>query len=109
MLPIDLSKGMLEASLTYTWTDRQYSAASAPPQTEPGAWLPSFGLLNASLNWMQIFGSGLSVQLFGTNLMNKMWRISNSNQWNLTYFQAEMYSEPRIVGMNLSYSWGTRK
>ena len=104
MLPMNQVWGFLEASATYTWTARQYSA-SPPPNAEPRAWLPSFGLLNASLNWMAVFGSGLSVQVFGTNLLNKEWRISNSNQWNLTYFQSSIYSEPRIVGLNLSYAW----
>ena len=103
-LPIDPSRGYLEAALTYTWTDTQYSA-SPPPDAEPGAWLPSFGLLNASLTWSRIMGSRLSMQLFGTNLQNRVWRISNSNQWNLTYFKASMWSEPRIVGLNLSYDW----
>ena len=107
MLPLNQEYGMLEASATYAWTDRQYSA-SDPAAAEPGAWLPSFGLLNASLNWMKAFGSNLDVQLFGTNLMNKEWRISNSNQWNLTYFQSVMYSEPRVIGLNLSYSWGVK-
>jgi iron complex outermembrane recepter protein len=104
MLPISQTMGYLEASATYTWTARQYSA-SPPPDAEPGAWLPSFGLLNASLTWSRVFGSRLSLQLFGTNLENKVWRISNSNQWNLTYFKASMWSEPRIVGLNLSYDW----
>ena len=104
MLPMDPETGFLEASLTYTWTDRQYSA-SPPPDAEPGAWLPEFGLLNANLTWMQILGSRLNLQLFGTNLTNEEWRISNSNQWNLTYFKASMYSEPRIIGVNLSYEW----
>jgi iron complex outermembrane receptor protein len=103
-LPISEALGFLEASLTYTWTDEQYSA-SPPPDAEPGAWLPSFGLLNASLTWSRIMGSRLGMQLFGTNLQNRVWRISNSNQWNLTYFKASMWSEPRIVGLNLSYDW----
>jgi len=106
-LPLNPDWGMLEASATYSWTARQYGA-SPPPDAEPRAWLPSFDLLNASLNWMQVFGSRLDVQLFGSNLLNKEWRISNSNQWNLTYFQSSIYSEPRIIGVNLNYSWGDR-
>ncbi|NGY04809.1 TonB-dependent receptor [Solimonas terrae] len=105
MLPVNPTAGYVQASVTYAWTDRQYSA-STPPDAEPEAWLPSYGLLNASLSWSQIFGSGLSARLYGTNLMNKEYRLSNSNQWNLTYFQASMYAEPRIVGLTLSYAWG---
>jgi len=103
LLPVDPVNGDIEASLTYLWTDRQYSSPSSPPEAEPGAWLPSFGLLNASLSWRRILGSGMSVQLFGTNLTDEVYRIGNSNQWNLSYFQASMYSEPRVVGLNLSY------
>jgi len=104
-LPLDASVGEVEASLTYAWTARQYSSPSSPPEDEPGAWLPSYGLFNASMSWRNVFGSRLSAQLFGTNLANKLYRISNSNQWNLTYIQSSIYSEPRIIGLNLSYEW----
>ena len=97
--------GDIEASLTYTFVDEQYSAQLSPPEGEPGAWLPSFGLVNASVTWNRFFGSALSLQLYGSNLANKEYRISNSNQWNLTYFRSSIYSEPRVLGMQLSYDW----
>ncbi|PTU30462.1 TonB-dependent receptor [Stenotrophobium rhamnosiphilum] len=105
-LPLDSKYGDVEASMTYTWTDKQYSGQSSPPQAEPGAWLPSVGLFNASLSWRDIMSTSLDLQLYGSNLANKLYRISNSNQWNLTYFQSSIYSEPRIIGLNLSYHWG---
>jgi iron complex outermembrane receptor protein len=104
-LPLDESVGEVEASMTYAYTARKYSGQSSPPEAEPGAWLPSVGLLNASLGWSRIFGSSLSAQLFGTNLTNELYRISNSNQWNLTYFQSSIWSEPRVIGLNISYEW----
>lgn len=104
-LPLDPAKGDMEASLTYSWTARQYSGQSTPPESEPGAYLASFGLLNANWSWNRILGSAFSLQVFGTNLGNKLYRISNSNQWNLTYFQSSIYSEPRVIGLNLSYAW----
>jgi iron complex outermembrane recepter protein len=103
LLPLDPARGDVEASLTYLWVDRQYSGPSSPAEAEPGAWLPGYGLLNAGLRWSRILGSGLSAQLFGTNLTNEVYRIGNSNQWNLSYFQASMYSEPRVIGLSLSY------
>lgn len=105
-VPLDPRYGDVEASLTYTWTDKQYSGQSSPPEAEPGAWLPSVGLFNASLSWRNIMSTTLDLQLYGNNLANKLYRISNSNQWNLTYFQSSIYSEPRIIGLNLSYHWG---
>ncbi|MDR3417252.1 MAG: TonB-dependent receptor [Nevskia sp.] len=103
--PIDPSKGTILGSVTYAWTDKQYSAQMTLPQDEPGAWLPSYGLLGASVIWSKVFGSTFDVQLYGTNLTNKLYRVSNSNQWHLTYFQSSVYSEPRIVGLTLAYGW----
>jgi iron complex outermembrane receptor protein len=105
-LPIDPANGYMEASVTYAWTDRQYSGETTLPQDEPGSWLPSYGLFNAGLRWSQVMGSNFELHLFGTNLMDKLYRVSNSNQWHLTYFQSSMYSEPRIVGLSLGYRWG---
>ncbi|HSW12069.1 MAG TPA: TonB-dependent receptor plug domain-containing protein [Solimonas sp.] len=105
LLPLDPAVGDVEASMTYAHTSRKYSGQSSPPEAEPGAYLPAVGLLNGSLSWSRVFGSSFSAQLFGTNLTNELYRISNSNQWNLTYFQSSIYSEPRIIGMNLSYEW----
>ncbi len=106
LLPVDAALGDIETALTWTWTGTQYSGQSAPPEGEPGAYLPVARLLNASVSWSGVFGSSFDVQLFGTNLTNEIYRISNSNQWNLTYFQSSIYSEPRIIGLNLSYRWG---
>ncbi len=105
-LPIDESKGIVEGSMTYAWTDRIYSAQTTLPQDEPGSWLPSYGLLNASVSWSKIFGSNFDVQIYGSNLADKEYRISNSNQWHLTYFRSSIYSEPRIVGAQIGYTWG---
>ncbi|AXQ28547.1 TonB-dependent receptor [Solimonas sp. K1W22B-7] len=105
LLPLDPEIGEVEASMTYAYTSRKYSGQSSPPEAEPGAYLPAVGLWNASLSWSRVFGTALSAQLFGTNLTNELYRISNSNQWNLTYFQSSIYSEPRVIGLNLSYDW----
>ncbi|MDB5973116.1 MAG: TonB-dependent receptor [Hydrocarboniphaga sp.] len=105
-LPIDAEYGDVETSLTYAWTDSHYTAQTTLPGDEPGARLPAAGLFNASLSWSRILNSQFDLQLYGTNLANKEYRISNSNQWHLTYFDSAIYSEPRIIGLNLSYRWG---
>ncbi|NGY05003.1 TonB-dependent receptor [Solimonas terrae] len=106
LLPFDPAYGDIEPSVTYAWTDSHYSAQTTLPGDEPGAELPAAGLLNASISWRHIMNSQFDLQLYGTNLANKEYRISNSNQWHLTYFDSAIYSEPRIVGANLSYRWG---
>lgn len=106
LLPVAQHWGDIEGSVTYAWVDEQYSAQISPPEAEPGAWLPDFGLVNASISWSRILDSAFSAQIYGTNLANKEYRISNSNQWNLTYFQSSIYSEPRNIGLQLSYDFG---
>lgn len=106
LLPFSPVVGDVEASITYAWVDEQYSAHISVPESEPGAWLPSFGLVNASISWSRILESSFSAQLYGTNLADREYRISNSNQWNLTYFQSSIYAEPRVVGLQVSYDYG---
>src|SRR3546814_4918120 len=68
LLPLDPSWGDVEGSVTYSWNDRQYTSTNTVPQAEPGSWLSAQGLLNGSLSWSKILGSGFDVQLYGTNL-----------------------------------------
>jgi iron complex outermembrane receptor protein len=106
-LPLAESIGRIDGTVTFSWTDRQYSSAASVPQEEPGAWLDTYGLLNASVNWTAIYGSAFDVQLFGTNLTDRTYRVSNSNVWDALYFQSSIYGEPRIFGANVSYHWGS--
>lgn len=98
--------GLINGLVSYAWVDRQYASAYSLPAAEPGAWLPSFGLLSASVSWNRIFGSDFDVMVYGTNLTDKDYRISNSNVWNLNYFRSSIYGEPRIIGAKLIYRWG---
>lgn len=106
LLPLDAEVGDVEVSATYAWTGSRYTAQTTLPGDEPGARLPSYGLLNASLSWNRIFGSGFDAQLFGTNLTDEQYRLANSNQWHLTYIRSSIYSEPRILGLQIGYHWG---
>lgn len=105
MIPIDPSTGELEASLTYAWYDRQYTSTNTIPSEEPGSWLDSQGLLNGSIRWGNIFGTTMDIQLSGSNLTNEIYRISNSNQWTFTYQRSSIYSEPRIISLQVGYRW----
>lgn len=102
-LPISDQFGELEAAITYAWVDKRYTALTSVPEAEPGVWIPAVGLTRGSIDWRRPFNSPFTLRLFGTNLENKKYRISNSNQWNLTYFQSSIYSEPRNIGLEVSY------
>jgi len=105
-LPLDVSVGTVEASVTYAWVDDRYTAALSVPEAEPGAWLDDFGLVNASISWRDIFESSFDVQLFGTNLTDEEYRVANSNVWNQFAFKNSMWSEPRMYGLRATYRWG---
>ena len=105
-LPFDASVGIVETSLTYSWVDDRYAASISLPETEPGAWLESYGLVNASISWREIFESRFDLQLFGTNLTDEEYRISNSNVWNELAFQNSIWGEPRMYGLRATYRWG---
>jgi iron complex outermembrane receptor protein len=105
-LPLDPAIGKVEGALTWAWTGGQYTSNTSVPSTEPDAWLSPYGLLNGSLSWGHIYGALFDIQLYGTNLLNKQYRISNSSVWNTLYFQSSIWGEPRIIGLQMSYAWG---
>jgi iron complex outermembrane receptor protein len=105
-LPVSEQLGKMEGAVTYSYTDRAYSSAITVPEAEPGAWLDNYGLLNASLSWNSIYGSGFDVQLYGTNLTDRTYRITNSDVWTSLMVRSSAYGEPRIYGLQLAYHWG---
>jgi iron complex outermembrane receptor protein len=105
-VPVSPSLGAIEASATWSWIGSVYGSSVTHPDAEPGAWLNPIGLLNASARWDQILGTGMYMQLFGSNLLDKEYRVANSSVWNLLYYQSTIYGEPRMVGLRLGYRWG---
>lgn len=105
LLPIDEHWGQVEGSLSYSWTARQYTSTDTVPSQEPGAWLSPIGLMNGGIRWGNVMGSAFDMQLYGTNLTNKLYRIGNSNQWTFTYVRSSIWSEPRIIGLQFGYRW----
>lgn len=104
-LPFPAEIGQVSTSITYAWTDDIYSSANSVPEAEPGGWIDSVGLLNASVSWWSIFQSNFDVMVFGTNLTDEEYRVSNSNVWNLAYYRSSIYGEPRMYGARISYSF----
>jgi Outer membrane receptor proteins, mostly Fe transport len=100
--------GDLSLFVNYSHTSRQYTEAIQLPSQQPGAYLEPFGLLNVSLDWKNVYGSGFDIGLFGTNLVNKTYRISHSDvyQPGALLYQASLYGEPRMYGLRLKYTFG---
>ncbi|MEO0030244.1 MAG: hypothetical protein RIS94_2 [Pseudomonadota bacterium] len=111
-LPVPESIGKVSLFMSYSWTDKQptapLSTETFPDGTlnEPGVLLPSFGLLNATLDWKGIGGSPVDVSLFATNITKKNYIISNTGTFQTIGAQSVMYGEPRMFGIRLKYSFG---
>ena len=111
-IPAPESVGQFSLFVNYNWTDSQPTAPLSteffPDGTvfEPGVQLPSFGLLNASLDWKNVLGAPFDLSIFGTNIANKEYRITNTGTYQTIGAQTVMYGEPRMFGMRLRYSFG---
>ena len=117
-LPTPESVGDVSLFVSYAWTDNQETAPGAlleyprPNATdpvkiwEPGVRMPSYGLMNISLDWKKALGSALDVSLFATNVFNEEYAISNTGVYNSAGAQSQIFGEPRMYGLRLRYNFG---
>lgn len=110
-IPTPENVGQISLYASYSWTDKQatapFSTETFPDGTvnEPGVLLPSYGLLNATIEWKKVLGSPVDLTLFGTNLANKAYEISNSGVYQTIGAQAVIYGEPRMFGGRIKFSF----
>jgi iron complex outermembrane receptor protein len=106
-LPQDL--GTLAFFASYSHTAAQYTEAVQLSKNQPGAYLEPFGLLNLSLDWNDVAGSGVDVGLWATNVTDETYRISNTDVYQqnggLLYWST-LYGEPRMYGVKVRYKFG---
>lgn len=110
-VPVGNDMGELALFVNYSHSSSQHTDGSILPQFQPGEQLPSFGLLNASLDWNDIAHSGIDAGLYVTNATNKLYAISNSNVFQAgsgLLSWAQIYGEPRMYGLKLRYRFGAR-
>ena len=112
-VPTADSFGQVSLFASYAWIDQQHQSGASlqtfPGTTtlwEPGSDLPAYGLLSASLDWKKALGTGLDLSLFGTNLTNKQYQMSNSGVYNSVGAQTMIFGEPRMYGLRLRYNFG---
>ena len=112
-LPVPEDAGAVSLFVSYAWTDARHQSGPALEKFvdgsatwEPGSDLPAYGLLSASLDWKGALGTDLDVSVFGSNILNKEYTISNSGVYNSIGNQAQIYGEPRMYGIRLRYNFG---
>jgi len=99
--------GTISLFLNYSHTAAQHTEATVvPPDQKPGEKLEAFGTLSLSLDWRNVADSHVDVGFYGTNLANKLYRVSNSNTYSSQFYSATLYGEPKMYGLRLRYSFG---
>jgi iron complex outermembrane receptor protein len=91
--------GRIVPSVGYSWQSEFFYTEQA--FNFPGAVVPSHGLVNARIDWSGVFGSKLTVALFGDNLTDKEY-IENGNL-DAAEVGRVFYGAPRTYGLEANY------
>lgn len=73
---------------------------------DPDIVIKGYSLLSLSAGWKNIYGSNIDLDIFATNVLNKLYRIGGGNYYYSIGFSTSMYGEPRMVGAKLTYHFG---
>ena len=79
------------------------AALVLPGQTD--AVLEPYGMLNLSVDWRTVAGSGLDLGLYATNLTNKLYRVGSSHLHEALLFSNSLFGEPRMYGVRARYAF----
>jgi iron complex outermembrane receptor protein len=98
-LPLPESIGEITLAATYSYTDSYYLRETV---------VPDYDLLNLNVNWNGLFGSPVDLSLFGTNVLENEYVVTNNNLNDSFGFTNAVLGEPRMYGMRLRYNFGAR-
>ena len=104
-LPLSGDLGSLSFYTNYSHVAAQGTAPLGDAVTEPGSLIAGYGLLNASVSWKNVAGSGVDLTAFGTNLTNTLYRTSNSNVLGSLLVRTSIYGEPSMYGVKVRFSF----
>ena len=93
------NRGELAILAMYSWQDRVF--AGFVEDTEPGAILDAYGLVNLRLEWNQVLGSRFNAAAFVNNLRDEEYIVSNSPRYESLLRVISLYGEPRMWGVSL--------
>ena len=100
-VPAPSQYGDVTVSANYSWQDEAFMT------TTPGIYnaMPSYGLLNARVEWANVMRKGVDLAVFATNLADKEYVLGGYPITQLG-FASLLYGEPRMVGVSLKVHIG---
>ena len=101
-LPLPESIGQVQAGAIYAYTSSQIASAASRFGT-----LPSFDLVNFTLEWNNIVGNPIDIQLFLTNAFDEDYQVYRTGLFESIGVDAARYGDPRSYGVKVRYRFGS--
>lgn len=98
-LPLPERAGKMSLNATYSYQSRQ----RVTPESQPFDTIEPYGLLNLRLDWKGAFGGPLDLAIYGTNVLDKEYRVTANPGYNNSGFINSIYGEPATYGVQLRY------
>jgi iron complex outermembrane recepter protein len=85
-----------------------YQSSQAIAQTNQTVFpfLPGYGVVNARLDWRDVYQSSVDVSAFVTNLTNRTYPIGQFDAYETFGFVTRTYGPPRMYGVQVRYAFG---
>lgn len=101
-IPVRENIGSLGLSADWSWQSSQ-STADYPTLIPT---YPSYGVLNARIEWDNVMKKGIDLSVFATNLTNRTY-ITGGLPIDALGFDAVLYGEPRMFGASAKVHFGS--
>ena len=104
-LPVAKEAGNMVLSANWSWKSDTFNSNVAANSLIPVN--PGYGLLSARFDWKNMFGKGVDLGVFATNLLDKTY-VQSAYPIAQVGFNAYAYGEPRMYGASLTVHFGAR-
>jgi iron complex outermembrane receptor protein len=94
--------GVVALIADYSWQ----SAVNTNDFVSPIQTYPSYGLLNARIEWTNFLTKGVDLSVFGSNLTQKTYIQGGFALAPQLGFESDFYGEPRTYGVSLKVHFG---
>jgi iron complex outermembrane recepter protein len=101
-LPLAPGPGDFSIGAFYSYQSRFFEA----PVVQPFDYIDGYGLLNARIDWNNIFQTSLDASFFVSNVTDKVYRVGQYNSLIANGYITSFYGEPRMYGIQLRYRFG---
>ncbi len=98
---LPLPESMGDMSVSAIWTHQ--SSQRVTPEDQPFDTIEGYGLLNLRFDWRDVGGAPLDLAIYGTNVLDKEYRVTANPSYNNSGFIGSIYGEPAQYGVQLRY------